>query len=144
MVKALTYQFRLKALVLALESFGKSLEIDLSSRDETEADAIKNGQALKFGYSMELFWKVLKSFMYEVHGIECNSPKSCIKSFFQNSPLSEDDYQRLIEMVNHRNELAHIYDELTFEMIWKALPSNLEIMLRCLQLFDDTAITPKQ
>jgi nucleotidyltransferase substrate binding protein (TIGR01987 family) len=144
MDKALTYQFRLKALMLALESFGNSLKIDLSSRDETEADAIKNGQALKFGYSMELFWKVIKSFMYEVHGIECNSPKLCIKSFFQNSSLTENDYQKLIEMVNQRNELAHIYNEQTFEEIWKALPSNLEIMLRCLKEFDDTAINPNR
>ena len=137
MDKAFTYHYRLNALVRALESFKKSLEIDLSSRSETEADTIRNGQALKFGYSMELFWKVIKSFMYESHGIECNSPKSCIKAFFQNSSLSEDDYQKLIEMVNQRNELARIYDEHTFQIIWEALPSNLEIMQKCLGEFND-------
>ena len=136
MDQAFSYQVRLKTLVQALDGFDKSLKIDLSEKNDIEADAIKNGQALKFGYTMELLWKVIKSFIYEVHGIECNSPKSCIKSFFQNSSLSEDDYRKLIEMVNQRNELAHVYDEQAFEIIWKNLPSNLEIMRKCMREFE--------
>ena len=136
MDEAFSYQVRLNTLVQALDGFDKSLKIDLSEKNDIEADAIKNGQALKFGYTMELLWKVIKTFIYEVHGIECNSPKSCIKSFFQNSSLSEDDYRKLIEMVNQRNELAHIYEERAFEKIWKDLPSNLETIRKCLREFD--------
>jgi hypothetical protein len=51
MDKAFTYQHRLKALVLALESFGNSLKIDLSSRDET-GNFTKQSQPgyITFGY----------------------------------------------------------------------------------------------
>ena len=131
MDKAPTYQYRLKTLNEAVKSFKNSLEIDLSFKDDIEADAIKNGQAMKFSYSIELLWKVIKAFLIEVHGIECNSPKSCIKFLFQNSKLSENDYQGLIGMINQRNELSHIYNEKAFEKIHKSLTLNLKIIKKC-------------
>ena len=137
MDKAPTYQYRLKTLNEAVKSFQNSLEIDLSHKDDIEADVIKNGQALKFSYSIELLWKVIKTFLNEVHGIECNSPKSCIKFFFQNSELSEVDYQGLIGMINQRNELSHIYNQNAFEKIHKSLPSNLKIIKKCARIIEN-------
>ncbi len=84
MVKTKTYQYKLRSLNQAIDSFKKSLSIELSSKGDTEADAIKNGQALKFSYTIELLWKTIKAFLYAEHGVECNSPKSCIKLFYVN------------------------------------------------------------
>lgn len=128
MVKTLTYKYKLKTLNQALEGFEKSLAIDLAGKGETEADTIRNGQVLKFGYSVLLLWKAIKAFLWEEHGVECNSPKSCMKSFFVNTTLSEDDSTMLLGMIDQRNELAHIYDQETFEEIWNSLGPNLELM----------------
>jgi nucleotidyltransferase substrate binding protein (TIGR01987 family) len=132
MDKTPTYQLRLIALKKAVDSFEKALAIRLDSMNDTEKDAIRNGQALKFGFSVEFLWKTIKDFLFEVHGIECNSPKSCLKSFFQNSDLTETDYQNLMVMINYRNELSHMYDQRTFEKIWNSLPSHQELILKCI------------
>ncbi len=143
MVKAGTYRYKLSALMQALDSYGKSLEIDLSGKDVTEADAIKNGQALKFGYSVELLWKTAKAFLREEHGIECNSPKSCIRYLFQNTKLNEEDGNQLLRMIDQRNELAQIYDQELFEEIWNSLGPNLELMKKAANLMSDKPDAPE-
>ncbi len=135
MVQASSYRPRLETLKQALDSFEKALEIETAPKDPVEADAIRNGQALKFGYCMELLWKAMKSFLYEQHGIECNSPKSCIKFFFQNTNISESDYRQLNIMVNQRNELSHMYNKRIFEELLNSLPGNLTMMKKCLKEF---------
>ena len=136
MDKAPTYKNRLETLKQSVKSFQDALNINLSGKDPIEVDAIKSGQAQKFELTVELLWKAVKVFLFEIHGIECNSPKSCMKFLFQNSGLSENDYQSLIEMINQRNELSHIYNEKAFEKIWESLPVNLKIIKKCVRVIE--------
>ncbi len=111
--------------------------VTVGGKEEIEADTIKNGQALKFGYSVELLWKTAKAFLREEHGIECNSPKSCIRSLFQNTTLDERDGNQLLRMIDQRNGLYQIYDQESFEEIWNSLGPNLELMKKAANLMSD-------
>ena len=136
MDKTPTYKNRLETLKQAVKGLQDALNINISGKDPIEADTIKRGQAQKFELTVELLWKAVKVFLFEIHGIECNSPKSCIKFLFQNSVLSENDYQSLIKIINQRNELSHIYNEKAFEKIWKSLPPNLKIIKKCVRVIE--------
>ena len=128
MEQAQLYQNKLNKLETVIIGFGKALQVDLSNRPEDEVDLLKNGQVQKFEYSVELLWKTIRFFLFYIHGIECNSPKSCMKMFYQNTEMSEKDYEELIEMINSRNELSHVYDDSVFDKIFNRLNTYLDIM----------------
>ncbi len=98
-------------------------------------DLIRNGQIQKFEYTLESFWKLTKAYLYDIHGVDCSSPKSCIKALFQNTEMSESDYEILIYMVNCRNSLSHIYDEGTFKDIYEELQNFVVVFKRVLVMF---------
>jgi nucleotidyltransferase substrate binding protein (TIGR01987 family) len=70
---------------------------------------IKNAAIVKaFEMTFELCWKTLKDFL-EYKGITATTPRDAIKEAFKAGHL--DDGQTWIELLDHRNELVHIYNE---------------------------------
>ena len=112
----------------SLNSLAEVLKLDLSKFNEIELDLVKNGQIQKFEYSSELCWKIIKAFLSEQHGIETVSPKSAIKEFFGVNLLDEEEYELLIQMIDDRNRLSHIYNELFFNEIYSRLVNYLTLM----------------
>jgi nucleotidyltransferase substrate binding protein (TIGR01987 family) len=123
---------RLSDYTKSLTSLSEALKIDLSKFTEIELDLVKNGQIQKFEYSIELCWKIIKAFLSEQHGIETVSPKSAIKEFFGVNLLDEQEYELLIQMIDDRNRLSHIYNELFFQEIHARLISYLNLMEKVL------------
>lgn len=123
---------RLSDFSKSLSSLAEALKLDLSKFNEVELDLVKNGQIQKLEYSIELCWKVIKSFLSEQHGIETVSPKSAIKEFFVVNLLDEAEYELLIQMIDDRNRLSHIYNELFFREIYARLVSYLKLMEKVL------------
>lgn len=116
----------------SLASLSEALKLDLSKFNEIELDIVKNGQIQKFEYSVELCWKLIKAFLSEQHGIEAVSPKSAIKEFFIINLLDEGEYELLIQMIDDRNRLSHIYNEVFFEEIYSKLKVYLDLMEKIL------------
>jgi len=112
----------------SLASLAEALKLDLSKFNEVELDIVKNGQIQKFEYSVEICWKIIKTFLSEQHGIETVSPKSAIKEFFNVNLVNEEEYELLIQMIDDRNRLSHIYNELFFIEIYSRLVVYLEMM----------------
>lgn len=135
MEQAETYRLKLDRLRNALSGFENALQINFREKSELEIDLLKNGQIQKFEYCIELFWKTVKSFLLVHHGLECFSPKSCIKNFFQATDLSEHDYEMVMEMISQRNKLSYIYEQSEFEMIHRNLTGYLPVLKKCLKLF---------
>ena len=129
-----TYQLKLKKLLKAHSGFCESLQVEFKDKTELEIDVLKNGQIKKFEYCIELLWKTIKPYLYEYHGLECYSPKSCVKAFFQNTLLTEDDYETVMDMINCRNLLAHIYEEAEFDAIYQKLTLFASVINNCLTL----------
>lgn len=119
---------RLSEFSKSLSSLAEALKLDLSKFNEIELDLIKNGQIQKFEYSIELCWKIIKTFLSEQHGIETVSPKSAIKEFFGVNLVDEEEYELLIQMIDDRNRLSHIYNELFFNEIYSRLVNYLNLM----------------
>lgn len=77
------------------------------------SDLEKQGVVQRFEICFELAWKTLKDYL-EYGGVELSpiSPRAVIKQAFAARILA--DGQLWIEMMEHRNQLAHIYDEALF------------------------------
>ncbi len=102
----------------ALRDFKTALEIDITQFDESTADVIKNGQVQKFEFTIELLWKLLKLYLFEHHGIDIASPKQAIRSYFELGYCNYRESEELLNAVDLRNMLSHVYKKETFERIY--------------------------
>ncbi len=123
-----TLTARLTDFVSALNTLEQSLQLDLAKYEDIELDTVKSGQIQKFEYCTELCWKAIKVFLNTVHGIDAVSPKSTIKEFYRVDLVNELEYELLNEMLDDRNRLSHIYNELFFEEIYLKLNDYLVLM----------------
>ena len=123
-----TLAARLTDFLSSLNTFEKSLQLDMTKYKGVELDTIKNGQIQKFEYCIELCWKTIKGFLNSVHGVYAVSPKSTIKEFYRVALINEQQYELLNEMLDDRNRLSHIYNELFFEDIYLKLNDYLVVM----------------
>lgn len=83
-----------------------------------KSDLERDGVIQRFEYAFELLWKTLKLYLnYE--GIECFSPRSCIKEAFRRGLI--EDVELLLEMLEDRNRTSHIYEEKIAEEIFEKI-----------------------
>lgn len=113
---------RIKAFQEVANTFAYLARFDLAVLkqklgDERLMDGMQNGRAQKFEYTTELCWKAIKFFLKEKEGVDEASPKKIIKAYYLGGYVTEDDYLLLIEAVEDRNRLSHIYDAEIFNNI---------------------------
>lgn len=125
---------RLKAFSEALESLSYLTEVDMAALsvhlDKRLIDALDNGKAQKFEYTLELCWKAIKVALKEQEGIDEASPKKVVKAWYLAGHLPEDDYLALLAAIDDRNKLSHIYDAEEFMAIVARLPAYARLMQR--------------
>ncbi|MDD2663772.1 MAG: HI0074 family nucleotidyltransferase substrate-binding subunit [Dechloromonas sp.] len=125
---------RLKAFTEALESLSYLTEVDMAALaahlDKRLIDALDNGKAQKFEYTLELCWKAIKVALKEQEGIDEASPKKVVKAWYLAGHLPEDDYLALLAAIDDRNKLSHIYDAEEFTAIVARLPAYARLMQR--------------
>lgn len=125
---------RLAAFSEALDGFAYLTSLDMAdlarTLDSRIIDGLENGKAQKFEYTLELCWKAIKASLKEQEGIDEASPKKVIKAWYLAGKLTEDDYLGLIDAVDNRNKLSHVYDREEFMTIIAQLPKYAELMSR--------------
>jgi nucleotidyltransferase substrate binding protein (TIGR01987 family) len=104
----------LEQLALASSDFESALKIDEAPLDATIIDTIHNGQAQKFEFTVELFWKAVKVFLLDQHGFDIASPKGVVKKYFELGYVGYDDCDRLLRALDIRNSLSHVYKKENF------------------------------
>ena len=114
-------KYKLEQLESAVKDFNVSLDIDIDLLDPEVADSVKSGRAQKYELCAELLWKTIKVYLQELHGIDENSPKSVIKAFYSLEYVNPAEYEFLIEILNDRNQLSHVYNKEQFEVIYNRL-----------------------
>lgn len=122
------FQSKLNTYKQAVEGFVRSLRIETSNFDEVVRDSIKNGQIQKFEYCAELTWKMVKRFLFLFAGLDTNSPKEAIKKLFLSKYIEQKNYEVLMEMIDDRNMLSHIYREEYFNKIYAKLIAYSSLM----------------
>lgn len=126
---------RIKAFQEATETFTYLARLDVAELkqklgDERLVDGMQNGRAQKFEYTTELCWKAIKFFLKEKEGVDEAAPKKIIKAYYLGGHSTEDDYMLLLEAVEDRNRLSHIYDAATFNDILARLPGYAALFER--------------
>ena len=135
---------RIKAFQEAMNSFAYLARLDMEELkkklgDERLVDGMQNGRAQKFEYTTELCWKAIKQFLKDKEGVDEAAPKKIIKAYYLGGYTTEDDYLLLLEAVEDRNRLSHIYDEVTFNTILVRLPGYAALFERVsMQLSKDS------
>jgi len=83
----------------------------------------KEGVIQRFEYTFEVAWKTLMDYL--VHdGIKFDqvTPRSVIKEGFASGLVK--DGQTWIDMLEHRNQMSHMYDEAAFEKAFQAISTR--------------------
>ena len=86
----------------------------------------------RFEFTVEIMWKSIKHFLLINEGIECVSPKKCLREFFVVSNLDEEDAKTALKMIDDRNLTSHTYHEEVAEEIFSNLKDYVELMKKIL------------
>ena len=73
------------------------------------SEVIRDSAIQRFEFTLDLCWKMLKTYLEENKGIVCRSPKDCFRQAYQLELIEYDDYW--IKLVDLRNLTSHTYKE---------------------------------
>jgi len=122
--------YKIQQYKSAVLDFEKSLSIDINVLSELIADSVKSGRVQKFEFCIELMWKTLKVYLWEINGIDSKSPKLVIKDIYGLDMFSPEEYERVMEMLDDRNKLSHIYNKEQFEKIYQRIIKTLPLFVK--------------
>ena len=89
---------------------------------------VRDATIQRFEYTFEIFWKLMKEYLYAHEGIECNSPKSCFREALSVGILSEERTITCLEMTDDRNLTSHTYVEEVADGIYAKIRDYSELM----------------
>jgi nucleotidyltransferase substrate binding protein (TIGR01987 family) len=118
---------KLNDLEAALTNFRDALTLEPAMFPELVADNIKSGQIQKFEFTIELLWKTVQVFLFEVDGVDVVTPKAVAKEFVEAGYCDYEVYELFIQAINDRNQLSHIYRQEMAESIWQRLPEYVSL-----------------
>lgn len=112
-------------------AFSRLQESIQKASDELDRD----GVIKRFEFTFELFWKTIKVLL-EHEGFGCAGPRSCIKEGARRGFTA--DSEALLDMLEDRNKLSHIYDEAMAQAIFERIKGTyVALMERNIKLFED-------
>ena len=114
----------------ALINFEESLSIDLEKYPEIVIDSLKSGRIQIIELCIELLWKTVKSYLWEINGMDSKSPKIAIKDFYNLGYLTGSEYEHLIEALDDRNKLSHVYNQEQFEGIYQRVIKKMPLFIK--------------
>jgi len=125
---------RLGDFALALKRLEEAYSKTHASKDDENYTFFRDSAIQRFEFTLEIAWKSIKSFLEEIEGVTCRSPKSCIREFFASGHMESEEIQTLLEMVDDRNLATHTYHEHVAEDIFHALDRYLPLLKK---LYDE-------
>ncbi len=73
-----------------------------------KTDIVRDSAIKRFELCFDLAWKCIQAYAHQ-EGIECHSPRSCLKTAFQLKLINYDD--NWLKMLDDRNLAVHTYKE---------------------------------
>jgi nucleotidyltransferase substrate binding protein (TIGR01987 family) len=105
----------------AVKKFKDSVQSLKEGIFQAQDELDKDGVIQRFEFTFELLWKTLKIFL-EGEGIECLTPKECLKSAFRVGLIENE--QIALDMLEDRNKTSHTYDKEESQKIFKKIEEN--------------------
>lgn len=93
----------------------------------TFSDISRDASIQRYEFSFELLWKVIKKYLKEIEGFECNSPKSCFREIRMTLEMNETDIETCISMTEDRNLSVHTYSEEMANNLYAKLPEYARV-----------------
>ena len=118
----------MEKLARRLKEAEKALETLREILREPYSAIVRDATIQRFEYTFEIFWKLLKEYLYAHEGIECNSPKACFRDAFRVGILNEERTITCLEMTDDRNLTSHTYVEEVAESIYEKIRGYCELM----------------
>ncbi len=115
----------LKSLELAVADFQKRTKLNCS---EQELATYRDSMIQRFEYSIDTTWKYLKDYLQFVHNVAHIYPKQVFQECLRAGLLTQDETVVALEMVDHRNETSHAYNEAIAEEVAQAIPQYFVIL----------------
>jgi len=105
-------------LLIKINNFESALQRLNEALEKAKDDLHKDGVIQRFEFTVELLWKTLKEIL-KYKGIECYSPRDCIKLSFKTEIIDDDEI--LFDMLEDRNRSSHIYDQKLSDEIFQRI-----------------------
>ena len=102
---------RLEGFRKAIWRLEGALSMATENREGKLYPFLRDSAIQRFEFTFEIFWKLVRTALRRLEGVECNSPKSCMRELFRNKYVEEPELEKLLEMVNDRNLTVHTYHE---------------------------------
>jgi len=112
----------------------------LHHADHNEADVrdlFTAGVIHHFELTYETYWKYLKQYLYDKHGIDVASPKSVFQSCFKVKILTEDLANQLIRLADIRNQTTHTYDRAMAQIVCEQIITYHHVLDQILQVIKE-------
>ena len=129
----------LKLKVVDLKSaFGRLKEsYELAQSNEEFYTFFRDSTVQRFEFTVEILWETIKTYLKQMEGIDCKSPKGCIKDFFSVGYLNENEVKIFLEMIDDRNMTSHTYHEEVAEKIFQDLKFYLPLIEKIIFILEE-------
>ncbi|HBY05728.1 MAG: Nucleotidyltransferase substrate binding protein, HI0074 family [candidate division TM6 bacterium GW2011_GWE2_42_60] len=110
-----------------LELRGKSFNPKVDYEDEYRT--YRDSVVQRFEYTIDLFWKYLKNYLevaQVVTGLKI--PSEVMREAFSLRLLSEEETEKILEMIKSRNMTSHIYIEEIAERLALNIPEYYQLL----------------
>ncbi|WP_291941977.1 nucleotidyltransferase substrate binding protein [Cetobacterium sp.] len=92
-----------------LENAVSRLDEAIKDSKKIELSTLKDGVIQRFEFTLELSWKILKTYLVN-EGIDCvNTPKSVVREAYKAGIIKNGEIW--IEMIDDKNLTSHIYSQ---------------------------------
>jgi len=106
------------------KDFKKAVDNLKEVLDLKKTEIIRDSAIKRFELCFDLAWKCVKNYA-KSQGIECYSPKECLKTAFQ---LKLIDYEeKWLQVIEDRNLTVHLYKKEQAEQVYSKLPEHLKL-----------------
>ncbi len=126
-------------LPILVEQFREAIERLNEVLKQEPNEFMKDSAIQRFEFTFDLSWKVVKTFVEEIHGIECTSPKSCIREAYKQDLIPYD--LRWLEMVDDRNKTSHLYNKKAADQVYARLKDYLLLFQKLLEKLPKTTLS---
>lgn len=104
--------------------------------DKNASTVNRDATILRFQIASGAIWKLLQTFLKEVHGTDIGSPKQAYRAAIDVNILNEEQISIALAMVDDRNLATHTYDESLADAVSNRVDNYFTLMqhiLNCCQ-----------
>lgn len=106
------------------QQFQKATDRLAEVLQQPKNEFMRDAAIQRFEFCFDLSWKLVKTFLEEIKGVQCQAPKDCWRQAYTTGIIAYDDFW--IKLTDARNQTSHTYNETTAEEVHALLPDALK------------------